>query len=89
MKELMILSKHKDAVPLNNNKKPPRKIEEIHQDFNSHFGKSDNTLIKKKCITEEIAHDTKKWKTIKALKIIGHQQHWAVTPPIQKSTSKW
>ena len=54
------LSKHEDAVLSNSNKKPSRKIEEIQQNFNSHFGNSSDTLIKKNSVMEEIAHDIEK-----------------------------
>ena len=56
----MRFSKQEDAVHSNKNKKPLWKIEEVQQDFSSHFTKPNDILIKKESIAKEIVHDTEK-----------------------------
>ena len=54
------LSKHEDTVLSYNNNKPFRKAEQFQQYFHIYFDKSNDILIKKNNIAEEIAHDTEK-----------------------------
>lgn len=95
------LSKHEDVVLSNNNNNWTRKIKEFQQDFHAYFEKSNDILIQKKNIAEEIAHDTEKNRANAHDVALEHgkgssKDHLtrtatlsrAIAPQIRKTTSK-